>query len=87
MAKSATACVGTIDMISNWDLLSDEQQLALTAEALRHAVTQVAAHAETLATELESGAIADRGGAESLRLLAALVRLTAPGSGCAVGRA
>ncbi len=58
----------------DWDLLSDEAQLALSSEALRRAVSRVAEQAEMLAGEMEAGFLADRGGPDALRLLAAVVR-------------
>jgi hypothetical protein len=47
----------------------------LAAASLQQAVERIAGQAETLAGEMERGAIADCGGAEALRLLAAVVRL------------
>jgi Mor family transcriptional regulator len=58
----------------DWNLLSDEAQLALSSEALRRAVSRVAEQAELLAGEMEAGFLADRGGPDALRLLAAVVR-------------
>jgi Mor family transcriptional regulator len=57
-----------------WNRLSDELQLALSAEALRRAVQGIAGQAECLAGEMEAGGLADRGGPDALRLLAALIR-------------
>ena len=61
-------------LIRDWDLLSDDLQLALSSEALRRAVDTLAGQAELLAGEMEMGALADRGGPDALRLLAAVVR-------------
>jgi hypothetical protein len=78
-------------MLSDWTLLSDDLQLTLSREALRHAAQTIADQAEALADEMECGMLADRGGPEALRLLAALVRvhgrdaLDAPGAGDPMG--
>ena len=61
-------------LIPDWDLLSVDLQLALSSEALRRAVEAVADQAELLAGEMEMGVLADRGGPDALRLLAAVVR-------------
>ena len=60
--------------IRDWDLLSDDLQLALSSAALRRAVDTIADQAELLAGEMEMGVLADRGGPDALRLLAAVVR-------------
>jgi hypothetical protein len=57
-----------------WDRLSDELQIVLAREALRRAGTIIATQAEVLAQEIELGNITDRGGANALRLLAAILR-------------
>lgn len=59
-----------------WQALSDDLQLALSREALRHAAETLAGHAELLAVEMESGTLLDRGGPDALRLFAAVVRAT-----------
>lgn len=61
-------------MLDSWSLLSEELQLALSREALRRASILIADQADELAIEMEIGGLADRGGAEALRLLAAMVR-------------
>jgi hypothetical protein len=61
-------------MLRNWDLLSDELQLALSSAALRQAVNTIAGQAEVLAGEMEAGTLADLGGPDALRLLAVVVR-------------
>jgi hypothetical protein len=63
-------------MLSNWNLLSEELQLALSREALRRAAEIIAGQAEVLAREMEGGGLTDRGGPDALRLLAAVVRVT-----------
>ncbi len=62
----------------NWDSLPDDAQLALASQALHRAAEAIAAQAECLAGEMEDGTLADRGGAEALRLLIAVVRATGP---------
>ena len=61
-------------MLRDWNRLPEELQLAVTREALRRAAETIAEQAEMLAVQMDSGAIADQGGAEALRLLAAVVR-------------
>jgi len=62
-------------MLRDWTILSDDAEAALAQAALRRATETIAGQAEVLAGEMESGTIADRGGPEALRLLAAVVRL------------
>ena len=57
-----------------WPRLAEPDQLALAEAALRRAAQTIAGQAEALASEMESGHLADRGGANALRLLAAVVR-------------
>jgi hypothetical protein len=64
-------------MTTDWNFLSDELQLVLSREALRRAGEIIAGQAEMLAGEIEHGFLIDRGGAEALRLLADVVRVTA----------
>ena len=66
-------------MLTDWSMLSDEMQLALSREALRQAAETFASQAEVLAVEIDEGNLADRGGADALRLLAAVVRVTGRG--------
>jgi len=63
-------------MLQNWHLLSDDVQLALSRQALTQAAETIASHAELLAWEMEQGGLADRGGPDALRLLAAVVRVS-----------
>lgn len=63
-------------MLTDWNVLSDELQLALAREALRRAAEIIAGQAETLAGEMERGGLIDRGGPDALRLLAGVVRAT-----------
>ena len=62
--------------VTDWNMLADEVQLALSREALRRAAETLAEHAELLAREMEIGTLADRGGPDALRLFAAVVRST-----------
>jgi len=61
-------------MDADWNALPDSLQLAVTRAALGHAAEAIAGQAETLAAEMEAGHLADRGGPDALRLLAAVVR-------------
>lgn len=61
-------------MLRDWNCLSDDLQLALTLGALTKAAETIAHQAEILADEIESGTLSDQGGADALRLLAAVVR-------------
>ena len=62
--------------MGDWNNLSDDLQLILSREALHHAARTIASQAEQLAAEFDAGTLHDRGGAEALRLLAAVVRAT-----------
>ena len=62
-------------MSPDWDSLPDLLQVVLAQEAMRRAAESIAGQAEALAGEIDAGALSDRGGAEALRLLAAIVRL------------
>ena len=63
-------------MLSDWNILPTMLQLTLSREAFRHAVETVLGQAEALASEMEIGRLADRGGADALRLFAAMMRVT-----------
>jgi hypothetical protein len=63
-------------MLRDWNLLSDNVQLALSRQALARAAEAIAAQAETLALEMETGRLQDRGGPDALRLLACIARVT-----------
>ena len=69
---------GETPMLTTWNALSEELQLALAQQALLRAVQTVADQAETLADVMDDGELSDRGGPDALRLLAALVRATGP---------
>lgn len=66
-------------VIAEWNRLSETLQFVLSHEALQHAAHFVARQAEVLASEIESGSLADLGGPEALRLLAAVVRINGEG--------
>lgn len=61
-------------MDAEWNALSEDTQLAVSRAALHRAVDAVAGQAEVLAVEMEAGHLADLGGADALRLFAAVVR-------------
>lgn len=63
-------------MPPEWNTLSDDLQLRVAQAALARAAVTLASQAELLADEIENGSIADRGGAEALRLFANLIRLS-----------
>lgn len=64
-------------VMPEWDSLPDHLQLVVARHAMRRAAETIAGQAETLAGEIEAGSLTDHGGAEALRLLAAVVRLAA----------
>ena len=61
-------------MLPDWNQLPDDVQIALSREALHRAASIAATQAEVLADEIDNGNLADRGGAEALRLFAAMLR-------------
>jgi hypothetical protein len=61
-------------MLADWHVLSNETQLTLARAALQRAARTIASQAELLADEIDTGAMTDPGGADALRLLAAVVR-------------
>ena len=63
-------------MLPDWNLPSENLQLTLSREAMRRAAETIACQADVLADEIEAGTLADRGGPDALRLLAAIVRVT-----------
>ncbi len=74
-------------MIAEWNALPESLQLYLAQQAFRQASEAIASQAEVLAQEFEVGTLADRGGAEALRLMAAIVRALGPASAMPVGQA
>jgi hypothetical protein len=65
-------------MIAEWNALPEPLQLYLAQQAFAKAADTIAGQAEVLAREFEEGTLADRGGAEALRLMAAIVRAVGP---------
>lgn len=63
-------------MLQDWNVLPDDMQIHLTQQALLRASETIAQQAELLAHEMDLGHLRDHGGAEALRLLAAVVRVT-----------
>ena len=61
-------------MLADWHALSNETQMTLAHAALTRAAETIACQAELLAEEIESGALADPGGVDALRMFAAVVR-------------
>jgi len=61
-------------MPSEWNALSNSTQIVLAQTALSRAAMILALQAEVLADEIERGTLADHGGADALRLFAAVVR-------------
>lgn len=74
-------------MIADWNTLPEGLQLYLAQQAFRQASDIIAGQAETLAQEFERGTLADRGGAEALRLMAAIIRALGPNHGLPAGQA
>ena len=73
---SSGVAFGPVQDAVDWNSLTDAMQLWLSREALRRAAETIAGQAEVLAGEMENGCLADRGGADALRLLASVVRVT-----------
>jgi len=74
-------------MITEWNALPETLQLYLAQQAFRQAAETIAGQAEVLAQEFDEGGLADRGGAEALRLMAAIVRAVGPLPAAVVGKA
>jgi len=72
---------------ADWHVLSDDLRLHLSREAIRAAAAAIATQAELLADEIECGMLTDQGGAEALRLLAAVMRATGAEPAGLVGHA
>lgn len=65
-------------MLAEWNALPETLQLFLAQQAFRQAAETIAGQADVLAAEFDEGGLADRGGAEALRLMAAIVRAIGP---------
>ena len=74
-------------MIADWNTLPDSVQAYLAQQAFAQAAQTIAHQAEALAGEFDAGALADRGGAEALRLMAAIIRALSPGQDAVAGQA
>lgn len=74
-------------MTTEWNALPETLQLYLAQQAFRQAAETIAGQAEVLAQEFDEGGLADRGGAEALRLMAAIVRAVGPLPAAVVGKA
>ena len=61
-------------MLSHCELIPEDLQIRVAHDALLRAVEMIVGQAEMLAHEIEVGSLPDRGGAEALRLLAAVAR-------------
>lgn len=61
-------------MLAEHPYVTDDSLAQLSREVLGQAMETLVCQALLLAEEMETGALADRGGPEALRLLAALVR-------------
>ena len=72
-------------MLCDWNMLSDDLQLTLSAEALRRARATLADQAEILAAAMDDGQLPDFGGAEALRLFASVARISDDGAVHAAG--
>jgi hypothetical protein len=64
-----------------WNDRSEERDRALSRAALHHAALMVAEQAEILAAEMEAGRLQHRGGADALRLFAAILRVNVDAGG------
>jgi hypothetical protein len=74
-------------MVGDWNFLSEDLQLVVSREAMRHAAETIAGQAELLAEEMEAGVLCDRGGPEALRLFAAVLRAAGGEGLVAAGKA
>lgn len=74
-------------MVTEWNALPETLQLYLAQQAFRKAAETIAGQAEVLAQEFDEGGLADRGGAEALRLMAAIVRAVGPSPSAMTGMA
>jgi hypothetical protein len=59
-----------------WTCLSEHQQVDVAHAALAFAVRTIADQADLLAGEIDQGTLQDLGGADALRLLASVLRLS-----------
>ena len=74
-------------MIAEWNTLPEPLQLYLARQAFQQAAETIADQADALAGEFDAGTLSDRGGAEALRLMAAIVRALGPAGTPPMGQA
>ena len=61
---------------SEWQGISDELQVALAKQAMRHAACIIAEQADLFAVQFANATLQDRGAVEALKLFAVLLRET-----------
>jgi hypothetical protein len=62
---------------TEWQILSDEAQMALSRQAMRRAALIIADQAELFGQQFTNRVLVDRGAADALGLFASLLRETA----------
>ncbi len=72
--------VPTGGLLDDWNKMPDALQVVIAGSALQRAAETLARHAELLADEMDAGALADFGGADALRLFAAIARISGQGT-------
>ncbi len=72
----AMSNVGGIKRPSEWQGISDQLQLALAKEAMRHAAGIIADQADLFAVQFADATLQDRGAVDALKLFALLLRET-----------
>ena len=72
---------------SEWHGISEELQLALAKQAMRHAACIIAEQADLFAVQFINATLADRGAAEALKLFSLLLRETSAECLAPVGNA
>jgi hypothetical protein len=64
------------DRPTEWNGISDELQVALAKQAMRHAAGIIADQADLFAVQFANATLQDRGAVEALKLFAVLLRET-----------
>ena len=72
---------------SEWHSISDELQVALAKQAMRHAAGIIADQADLFAVQFANATLQDRGAVEALKLFAVLLRETSAECLAPVGNA
>ena len=72
---------------SEWHGISDELQVALAKQAMRHAAGIIADQADLFAVQFANATLQDRGAVEALKLFAVLLRETSAECLAPVGNA